>query len=344
MAIDKLYSDNFTTRVLPRRGHHFVRLLGSWKGDGPGSDLVIHLVDALPHLPNLTQLYTPDLLGAARAGKMQFLRNTAAQLEPELVEQSVLEFEAQEKAISGLLERAETIMHPRITFLDLFISFERNSGARLKKLQFRSSAEDACPEDLQWIYRHFPNLELLEIGLELFDQRGGLNRLLSLDPESDGPDSAPPPRLRELALTATYDGAQFYFNDPEARPALGPLMRLAQAYAETLQVLRLHIHCDDFDRDGAWDEDVNLEDFLVDHTPLAFARPFPLLRQLVLHGCSSTQEPLFAVRRRDQVAGAQVLHVRLCIHSEQSRGCSPFSRRRHLAHSRIRTRQTASRD
>lgn len=289
LPLSRLWRDHFRTRVLPRRGHHFVRVVGAWERGNAGNtgcSYAQDLADALPQLPNLIHLNTPDLVCAIRAGRKRLLRVAEAnELEPEFVQTRRLEFDEREEALVRLLHRAKSIMHPEVTPKDLLASFRGVSGANLRRLAFTSRADHSEPDDLALILKHFPNLELLKINLELFTRRGALNPIISAASAFKPSLAAPGPKLRELVLTASYDGAQFYFGD--VSPSLAPLMHLAQPFAETLQVLTLDIFRDDDFNPYVDPDNSNLDDYVTDYTSLAFTSPFPLLRRLTLRGLTS---------------------------------------------------------
>lgn len=73
---------------------------------GPSSIRFDDLIRTLPHLPNLTELHTPDLIGDLRAGLRRSL-DEAEQLNlgPEAVNVYRCLYREREEAILGLLER-----------------------------------------------------------------------------------------------------------------------------------------------------------------------------------------------------------------------------------------------
>lgn len=283
--MEKLSSDCFSKEILPRRGHHFVRLTGKWNfrdlGSG-SSNYIADIVCALPRLPNLKQLYTPDLVQFAQADRQERTRRAAMGIfTDDALRPYRLELEAQEEAILGLVQRAQSIMHPEMTPTGLLALFTHISGANLKALGFTSPNDRSQAIDLAAILHHFPNLESLKIHLDVLDERSALNPILDHDP-TVGLDPAPQPHLRKLVLIGAYDNARFGDEVCTDSPSSAAFIRLAYRFAETLQVLVSDIDTYNYD---IGDDEFSLEDHVDDETKFKFDRPFPVLRRLLLKGC-----------------------------------------------------------
>lgn len=115
LPLHKLSLDHFSKEVLPRRGHHFVRLMGEWDSDhlesASARPFIAALVRALPQLPNLKQLHTPILVRIVQDRRQRDSR------------------QAEEKqALRRLVQSAEAITHPEVAPKDLFASFARVTG------------------------------------------------------------------------------------------------------------------------------------------------------------------------------------------------------------------------
>lgn len=299
LPVNKISSLHFATRVLPRRGHHFVRLWDpSIHNDttdvfaGPSSAHFDNLIRTLPHLPNLTELHTSDLIGDLRAGLRRSL-DEAEQLElgPDAVEVYNRMYREREKAILGLLERAESIVYPMAVPRDLLSSFERISGANLTTLEVNVLANDPhSTVDFAAVLDKFPNLESLTVHIETFDDHGALSPILGAPEDDPATLPRPPPRLRNLVLTGDSHRAQF----PDSDPSSAPLLRFAHQFARTLRTLDLDIGCADYDPDGERASNTYLDDYVHDSTPLAFTEQFPHVRQLVLRDLASASATLLA--------------------------------------------------
>jgi hypothetical protein len=245
----------------PAARHHFVRLWGDpsiHNGTtdvfaGPSSAHFDSLIRTLPHLPNLTELHTPDLIGDLRIGLRRSLDEAEQlQLGPDAVEVYNCMYREREKAILGLLERVESIAYPMAVPRDLLSSFEHIGGANLKTLEVHIMAADDDPEstvDFAAVLHKFPNLESLTVHIETFDDRGALNPILvAAAAAAEDPTTLPrpPPKLRNLVLTGDSHRAQF----PDFDPSSAPLLRFAHHFSETLRTLDLDIGCADYDPDG----------------------------------------------------------------------------------------------
>lgn len=220
---------------------------------GPSSAHFDSLIRTLPHLPNLTELHTPDLIGDLRIGLRRSLDEAEQlQLGPDAVEVYNCMYREREKAILGLLERVESIAYPMAVPRDLLSSFEHIGGANLKTLEVHIMAADDDPEstvDFAAVLHKFPNLESLTVHIETFDDRGALNPILvAAAAAAEDPTTLPrpPPKLRNLVLTGDSHRAQF----PDFDPSSAPLLRFAHHFSETLRTLDLDIGCADYDPDG----------------------------------------------------------------------------------------------
>lgn len=303
LPVNKISSSHFTTRVLPRRGHHFVRLWGDpsiHNGTtdvfaGPSSAHFDSLIRTLPHLPNLTELHTPDLIGDLRIRLRRSLDEAEQlQLGPDAVEVYNCMYREREKAILGLLERVESIAYPMAVPRDLLSSFEHIGGANLKTLEVHIMAADDDPEstvNFAAVLHKFPNLESLTVHIETFGDHGALNPILvAAAAAAEDPTTLPrpPPKLRNLVLTGDSHRAQF----PDFDPSSAPLLRFAHHFSETLRTLDLDIGCADYDPDGDRSRNTDLADYVHDSTPLAFTEQFPHVRQLVLRDLASLSATL----------------------------------------------------
>jgi hypothetical protein len=267
LPLHKLSLDYFSKEILPRRGHHFVRLTGKWDSDhlefASARPYIADLVRALPQLPGLKQLHTPDLVRIVQGRRRRYFRQAE-----------------EEKALRRLVQRAEAIMHPEMTPQGLLASFKRVAGTNLRQLEFSSPDNRSNQVGLASILQHFPNLESLKIHFDVFDERGTLNRILDADPEVT-PDPTLQPPLRKLALVGAYDHDHFGEGYPENQPSFAAFMRLARQFTDTLQVLAFEIKICSYAIPIA---DFSPPDHVAEEDKFEFTSPFPVLRRLVIQG------------------------------------------------------------
>ena len=304
MPLHKVGNELFLTRILPRRGHHFVRLTGTWHGSReddedydddddrrfPDFDAISrNFIKALPLLINLTQLHTPDLVPLVRRDRRQeaAMRKKKGKLESQ---------EAGKDGMLGLLQRAESIGHPNLKATDILGLFKHVNGASLRALEFTSRRGSAEQGHLASILEQFSGLETLKIHLKIYDCRGGIHPVLRVNPAYTS--WMPRPKLRKLALTGTYEHFQFpsnFFRSPydlEFQPSFAPLLNYAQHFAETLDVLALEIrnaddefdsdHDEDDEDDEEWTGECNSRDYDPTEFGLNLTIPFAVLRRVAL--------------------------------------------------------------
>lgn len=253
---------------------------------GPSSIRFDDLIRTLPHLPNLTELHTPDLIGDLRAGLRRSL-DEAEQLNlgPEAVSVYRCLYREREEAILSLLERVESIVYPIAVPRDLLNSFEHISGVNLKTLVVNVMADDPqSTVDFAALLDKFLNLESLTVHVEMFDAHGALNSILVAAADAPATPPHPPPNFRNLVLTGTFHRAQF----PHSDPSSAAVLRFAHRFAATLRTLDLDLGCADHDPDGERSSNTDLDDYVDDLTPLAFTDRFPYLHRLVLRDLAAS--------------------------------------------------------